>query len=151
LTRAQVVHITSKTLEEASSLLRVALQAGFRNSGLVVSSSGRITIGIRASPSALNVPIALACDQADTLAVRLLVEPSYLSFLISAANKAMSDNLKKIERLRADVQRHFQVLQRQWEDPASRMQRKRQEGLARQAALASNSTQMSSDDSTEET
>lgn len=125
-----VLHITARTLEAASKLTAVAVQAGFRNTGLLVSSKGRVTVGIRPSPAGLNVPV-LQRGQ-------LLVSPAYLVQLLHIANEQMVVNFTRIQRLQKDVEAFLSAARgndASWEPAEVRAARKRQEGLARKAAV----------------
>lgn len=75
---------------------------------------------------------------------RWLVSADLLETLRAVADERFAENARRIERFRAaflDAVRAPQTTAgREWEDAAARRERKRAEGLTRQAALAADKT-----------
>jgi len=86
---AFILHIICRTLESAKILLNIALECGYRNSGLVISNQGKITLAIR-STHALEVPLVIGgC---------LCVDQDYITKIVSIANEKMTANMAKIDK-----------------------------------------------------
>ncbi|XP_058033367.1 tRNA wybutosine-synthesizing protein 3 homolog isoform X3 [Ahaetulla prasina] len=67
----------------------VAIEAGFRNSGITVSRKGKIMMAVR-STHCLEVPL--------TQKGRLMVSEEYVDFVVQVANRKMEENWKRINR-----------------------------------------------------
>uniref|UniRef100_A0A3Q3FEQ8 tRNA wybutosine-synthesizing protein 3 homolog n=1 Tax=Labrus bergylta TaxID=56723 RepID=A0A3Q3FEQ8_9LABR len=67
----------------------VAINSGFRNSGLTVSKTGKILTAVR-STHGLEVPLSSKG--------KLLVDHDYIHFITNIANKKMEENLRRIQR-----------------------------------------------------
>ncbi|XP_067109345.1 tRNA wybutosine-synthesizing protein 3 homolog isoform X2 [Osmerus mordax] len=67
----------------------VAINAGFRNSGLTVGKKGKIITAVRSS-HCLEVPL--------THRGQVLVCQDYIHFLVELANQKMDENLKRVQR-----------------------------------------------------
>uniref|UniRef100_A0A3P9K3N4 tRNA wybutosine-synthesizing protein 3 homolog n=1 Tax=Oryzias latipes TaxID=8090 RepID=A0A3P9K3N4_ORYLA len=92
---AFVLHVKCHRLEDAQLLHSVAVNSGFRNSGLTVSRSGKIIMAVR-STHGLEVPLSHGG--------KLLVGEEYVHFLTQKANQKMEENFRRIHRF-------FQILQ----------------------------------------
>ncbi|XP_071760735.1 tRNA wybutosine-synthesizing protein 3 homolog isoform X2 [Centroberyx gerrardi] len=68
-----VLHVQCRRLEDAQLMHSVAVNSGFRNSGLTVSKTGKIITAVR-STHGLEVPLSRQG--------RLLVEQDYIHFLV---------------------------------------------------------------------
>lgn len=84
-----VLHVQCKHLEDAQLLHTVAINSGFRNSGITVGKKGKIIMAVR-STHCLEVPLSHRG--------KVLVSDEYLDFLVGVANQKMEENLKRIER-----------------------------------------------------
>ncbi|XP_074647514.1 tRNA wybutosine-synthesizing protein 3 homolog [Tubulanus polymorphus] len=84
-----VLHVQCKTLKHAQNLHAVAVESGFRNSGITVSNKGKIVAAVRSTHS-MEVPLSKHG--------RLLVSTEYLEFIAEIANSKMDENLVRIER-----------------------------------------------------
>uniref|UniRef100_A0A8C4D754 tRNA wybutosine-synthesizing protein 3 homolog n=1 Tax=Dicentrarchus labrax TaxID=13489 RepID=A0A8C4D754_DICLA len=73
----------------------VAINSGFRNSGLTVSKTGKIISAVR-STHGLEVPLSHEG--------KLLVEHEYIHFLAQIANEKMEENLRRIHRFYQNLQ-----------------------------------------------
>uniref|UniRef100_A0A8C7X6C5 tRNA wybutosine-synthesizing protein 3 homolog n=1 Tax=Oryzias sinensis TaxID=183150 RepID=A0A8C7X6C5_9TELE len=86
---AFVLHVQCHRLEDAQLLHSVAVNSGFRNSGLTVSRSGKIIMAVR-STHGLEVPLSHGG--------KLLVGAEYVHFLTQKANQKMEENFRRIHR-----------------------------------------------------
>lgn len=92
---AFVLHVQCWRLDDAKLLHTVAVQSGFRNSGIAMGKKGKVIVAIR-STHCLEVPL---CRNGE-----LLVSNEYLEFLAHTANEKMKDNWSKIERFLGNLQ-----------------------------------------------
>jgi tRNA wybutosine-synthesizing protein 3 len=90
-----LLHVAAACLQRGRQLLNVALQLGFRESGLVVSDS-RVTVHIRGQSLALCVPLGLQGP--------LRPPTAYLESLVVQANQRLRQNLGKLHKLYQAVQ-----------------------------------------------
>lgn len=88
-----IIHVQCLSLSHARALLNCGLNAGFRNSGMVLGSK-KLSVAIR-STMHLDVPIGLAG--------RLLVTREYVNLLIEMSNEKFKENVKRIGRLEKAV------------------------------------------------
>jgi tRNA(Phe) wybutosine-synthesizing methylase Tyw3 len=74
---APILHVQCRTLDSATRLLFLALRTGFRESGIVLSSSSKVMLGIRTTANTLELPFAQghATDDAEADTANS-VEPS---------------------------------------------------------------------------
>ncbi|KAK5859407.1 hypothetical protein PBY51_020962 [Eleginops maclovinus] len=89
-----VLHVQCRRLEDAQLLHSVAINSGFRNSGLTVSKTGKIITAVR-STHGLEVPLSLEG--------KLLVPHDYIHFLCQTANQKMEENLRRIHRFQQNL------------------------------------------------
>jgi tRNA wybutosine-synthesizing protein 3 len=97
---AFILHVICRTLECAKVLLNIALECGYRNSGLVISNQGKITLAIR-STHALEVPLVIGG--------RLCVDQDYITQIVSIANEKMTANMAKIDKFSLCVDNKFKT------------------------------------------
>ncbi|XP_041848947.1 tRNA wybutosine-synthesizing protein 3 homolog [Melanotaenia boesemani] len=90
-----VLHVQCRKLEDAQLMHSVAVNSGFRNSGITVGKTGKIITAVR-STHGLEVP--LSHDG------KLLVEQDYIHFLSQTANQKMEENLRRIHRFYQNLQ-----------------------------------------------
>nr|XP_019960819.1 PREDICTED: tRNA wybutosine-synthesizing protein 3 homolog [Paralichthys olivaceus] len=90
-----VLHVQCRRLEDAQLMHSVAINSGFRNSGLTVGKAGKIITAVR-STHGLEVPL--------THEGKLLVGHEYLNFLSQTANQKMEENLRRINRFYQNLQ-----------------------------------------------
>ncbi|KAM4727881.1 tRNA wybutosine-synthesizing protein 3 homolog isoform 2-T2 [Anableps anableps] len=90
-----VLHVQCRRLEDAQLLHSVAVNSGFKNSGLTVGKTGKIILAVR-STHGLEVP--LSRDG------KLLVDGDYIQFLTQIANQKMEENLRRIQRFFQNLQ-----------------------------------------------
>uniref|UniRef100_A0A8C3K814 tRNA wybutosine-synthesizing protein 3 homolog n=1 Tax=Calidris pygmaea TaxID=425635 RepID=A0A8C3K814_9CHAR len=67
----------------------VAMDSGFRNSGISVGRGGKIMMAVR-STHCLEVPLSHKG--------KLMVSEEYIEFLIHVANQKMEENMRRIDR-----------------------------------------------------
>jgi tRNA wybutosine-synthesizing protein 3 len=58
-TEPMIFHIQARSLDASSALLRVAFDAGFRESGISIGTGGKIVVAIRSTAERLEVPLML--------------------------------------------------------------------------------------------
>lgn len=90
-----VLHVQCRGLEDAQLLHSVAVNSGFRNSGLTVGKTGKIISAVR-STHGLEVPLSQRG--------RLLVTHDYIHFLSQLCNQKMEENLRRIQRFQVNLQ-----------------------------------------------
>ena len=83
-----VLHVQCRNISDAQNIHSVAINPGFRNSGLSVSKSGKIVAAVR-STHGLEAP--LIDDN-----VRDLVNHEYIGHVLRKANDKLAENLEKI-------------------------------------------------------
>ncbi|KFZ45521.1 tRNA wybutosine-synthesizing protein 3, partial [Antrostomus carolinensis] len=79
-----VLHVLCQELQDAQLLHSVAIDSGFRNSGITVGRGGKIMMAVR-STHCLEVPL---CAKG-----KLMVSEEYIEFLIHVANRKMEENM----------------------------------------------------------
>lgn len=84
-----VLHVQCQQLQDAQILHSVAIDSGFRNSGITVGKRGKIMLAVR-STHGLEVPLSHEG--------KLMVTEEYIDFLLKIANQKMEENKKRIER-----------------------------------------------------
>uniref|UniRef100_A0A8D2PR06 tRNA wybutosine-synthesizing protein 3 homolog n=1 Tax=Zosterops lateralis melanops TaxID=1220523 RepID=A0A8D2PR06_ZOSLA len=84
-----VLHVLCRELQDAQLLHSVAIDSGFRNSGITVGKGGKITMAVR-STHCLEVPLSHKG--------RLMVSEEYIEFLVRVANQKMEENIRRIDR-----------------------------------------------------
>ncbi|XP_063200822.1 tRNA wybutosine-synthesizing protein 3 homolog [Chroicocephalus ridibundus] len=84
-----VLHVLCQELQDAQLLHSVAIDSGFRNSGITVGRGGKIMMAVR-STHCLEVPLSHKG--------KLMVSEEYIEFLIHVANQKMEENIRRIDR-----------------------------------------------------
>ncbi|XP_040326597.1 tRNA wybutosine-synthesizing protein 3 homolog isoform X3 [Herpailurus yagouaroundi] len=84
-----ILHVQCRQLQDAQILHSVAIDSGFRNSGITVGKRGKTMLAIR-STHGLEVPLSHKG--------KLMVTEEYIDFLLKVANQKMEENKKRIER-----------------------------------------------------
>lgn len=95
---AFILHVICRTMECAKALLNIALECGYRNSGMVLSNQGKITLAVR-STHGLEVPLVIKG--------RLCVDQAYITELVSIVNEKMDANMRKIDQFQSCIERKF--------------------------------------------
>lgn len=90
-----VLHVQCRQLQDAQLLHSVAVDSGFRNSGITVGKKGKTMLAVR-STHGLEVPLSHKG--------KLMVTEDYIDFVLSVANQKMEENKKRIERFYACLQ-----------------------------------------------
>ena len=88
-----LLHIGASSVQTGQHLLSVALQLGFRESGLIVTSS-RVTVAIRSYSLALTVPIFVGSS----------LPNEYIFALIDDSNTRMRSNWEKLKKLERGIE-----------------------------------------------
>ncbi|XP_071073477.1 tRNA wybutosine-synthesizing protein 3 homolog isoform X2 [Dasypus novemcinctus] len=90
-----VLHVQCRQLQDAQILHTVAIDSGFRNSGITVGKRGKTMLAVR-STHGLEVPLSHKG--------KLMVTEEYIDFLVNIANQKMEENKKRIERFYNSLQ-----------------------------------------------
>ncbi|XP_033007692.1 tRNA wybutosine-synthesizing protein 3 homolog [Lacerta agilis] len=90
-----VLHVQCQDLQDAQLLHKVAIEAGFRNSGITVGRKGKIMMAVR-STHCLEVPLSRKG--------KLMVSEEYVDFVVQVANQKMEENWKRIDRFYSSLQ-----------------------------------------------
>ncbi|KAF2839817.1 hypothetical protein M501DRAFT_953658 [Patellaria atrata CBS 101060] len=138
-----IMHIMTKSMDDAQRVLSAALQAGFRESGTVGLSpraDGTITpmVAIRSTGLLFDSIVGQQMSQGVICAI---VSEEYLHTLVQLGNERFRVNKSRIDRFRAELLKLYNMSAppsadtEGWEDGAARKRRKRAEGLERQSQL----------------
>jgi tRNA wybutosine-synthesizing protein 3 len=108
---APILHVQCRNLESATRLLSVAVRSGFRESGIVLSSSTKVMLGIRTTANTMELPFAQrpAADPItaggapadNAAAARLLFPATYVAFLAEHSAAKFEANQRRTEALLA--------------------------------------------------
>ncbi|NWV60641.1 TYW3 protein, partial [Malurus elegans] len=79
-----VLHVMCQELQDAQLLHSIAVDSGFRNSGITVGRGGKIMMAVRGT-HCLEVPLSHKG--------RLMVSEEYIEFLVHVANQKMEENI----------------------------------------------------------
>lgn len=90
-----LLHVAASNMNRARQLFTIALNLGFRESGLVVTHK-RITVAIRSHSLVLNLPIASSGG--------LRPPDAYLEALVDIANERFDANAEKLIRLEQSIE-----------------------------------------------
>jgi tRNA wybutosine-synthesizing protein 3 len=91
IVQAPILHVACRTIDKAAALLQLALDAGFKYSGMkgLARTTGRVVVEVM-STERMDVPLAAA-------GTTFYTEP-YLEFIVSTANALLSRGKAKLER-----------------------------------------------------
>ncbi|XP_077563019.1 tRNA wybutosine-synthesizing protein 3 homolog isoform X2 [Haemaphysalis longicornis] len=84
-----ILHVRCQSVDAAQKLLAASIGAGCRNSGILLSRSGKVHLAVRTT-LAMEVPL--------TDGGTVLVTPVYLEFLRRLANDKMMENWRRLQR-----------------------------------------------------
>jgi tRNA wybutosine-synthesizing protein 3 len=150
-----ILHILCSSLANANRVLTAAMSSGFRESGalsLTTSKTGETNpmVAVRSTGYSFDAIIGYKDDSNCKVP---LVDENYLRTLVGIANERFKTNEERIQRFRTSLMEQSNqdmasksstslsnTSKSDWEDPEARKQRKRQEGLLRQQALANQAT-----------
>ncbi|KAF2830104.1 hypothetical protein CC86DRAFT_345062 [Ophiobolus disseminans] len=142
-----ILHVLTASTIHAQRVLTAALSAGFRESGAVslsTTKSGDSTpmVAVRSTGYSFDSVIGYQ-DESDRKIP--IVDEKYLRILVAIANDRFKINAERIARFRHALIEAFSPSagassKPEWEDADARQRRKREEGLARQRALRSDSS-----------
>jgi tRNA wybutosine-synthesizing protein 3 len=124
------------SLNEASSVLSAAFNAGFRESGAMslpkpTAEESNLMVGVRSLGVSFDCIIG---SQDDHDELHSLVDDNYLRNMFAIANERFKTNKERINRFQIEVERMLEC-NISVEDVETRRRRKREEGLARQKHL----------------
>jgi tRNA wybutosine-synthesizing protein 3 len=91
IAQSPIVHVACKNLEKATALLRIALESGFKYSGIkaIAKHNGKVMVEIM-STERMDVP--LATDG------RLMCSEAHLEFILAKSNFMLKRGKEKLER-----------------------------------------------------
>lgn len=95
---ACLIHICCRDLSTAQAMFNIALNSGFKNSGISVGKKNRPIVAIR---STLSLEVPFKSDN------KLMISREYFDFLIDCANQKMHLNQLRIDRLRENLVKKF--------------------------------------------
>ncbi|RIB03533.1 methyltransferase TYW3-domain-containing protein, partial [Gigaspora rosea] len=134
-----ILHVEARTLDSAKNLVNLAVEIGYRESGLLTTSK-RHMVAIRTSMK-LETPIAYL--NLSTQKIHLLVDLSYLQLLINLSNQNFDEILRKINDLLSTLDNNLFRSIGSGDDGVKkeeRRERKRRDVLARQIGLRKSGT-----------
>jgi tRNA wybutosine-synthesizing protein 3 len=96
IVQAPILHVACRTVEKAAALLQLALDAGFKYSGMkgLARTAGRVVVEVM-STERMDVPLAAAGTTFYT--------ERYLAFIVSTANALLTRGKVKLERFYASL------------------------------------------------
>ncbi|KAG7402155.1 tRNA methyltransferase tyw3 [Phytophthora boehmeriae] len=86
-----IMHVVCRDLDAAKELLQWGIACGFRESGVVLGNR-KIMCAIRTTANGLEIPLGRSAEQ-------LLVDESYLRWIVDIANQKFEANKQKTDRL----------------------------------------------------
>jgi tRNA wybutosine-synthesizing protein 3 len=91
LAQSPIMHVACKSLEKATMLLRIAIDSGFKYSGIkaIGKDQGKVMVEIM-STERMDVPLASNC--------RMFYSEAYMDFVVSKANFMLSRGKEKLDR-----------------------------------------------------
>ncbi len=91
LAQSPILHVACRGLEKASMLLQIALESGFKYSGIkaITKDTGKVMVEIM-STERMDVPLASNG--------KLFYDDAYLDFIVSKANFMLSRGKEKLKR-----------------------------------------------------
>lgn len=91
IAQSPIVHVACRSLEKATALLRIAIEAGFKYSGIkaISKDNGKVVVEIM-STERMDVP--LATDD------MMLCNEAHLDFIVSKANFMLERSKEKLKR-----------------------------------------------------
>lgn len=84
-----ILHVRCHSVDAAQKLLAASIGSGCRNSGIMLSRTGKVHLAVRTT-LAMEVPL--------TDGGIVLVTPTYLQFLKRLANEKMTENWQRLQR-----------------------------------------------------
>ncbi len=98
-----LLHIAARSLSVGQALLQMALECGFRESGLVVTSK-RVTVAIRSHSLALSMPLVPPFIHPSS---NYCPSPDYIRAITQECNQRLIQNWNQLQRL-------YQALELKW-------------------------------------
>jgi hypothetical protein len=89
-----ILHILCRDIQCAKSLLNIALECGYRESGITIGKGSKVMIAIRTTAFGLEVPIAINSSKKKP---EFLFTNHILSLIIKEANKKLLLNFSRID------------------------------------------------------
>ncbi len=135
------------SLHHAQPIVSAAINAGFRESGVqslknLEDPNAFPMVAVRTAGLALGSIIGHAYETGNGEEVHALVSEEYLETLLRVANARFVANVERIERFSDSLFHGHKSSESSWEDPQSRRERKRAEGLEKKGQLGAQDGQM---------
>ncbi|KAL8721157.1 MAG: hypothetical protein Q9181_007767 [Wetmoreana brouardii] len=135
-----ILHIATASLHHASPILKAAIAAGFRESGVqslknLYDPHALPMVAVRSAGLAFESVIGCVDEQwkegeVEEEVIEALVDESYLEMLVGIANERFRANTERMKRFE-EMLFAEEGKDRWWEDKEKRKERKRREGLRR--------------------
>ena len=93
-----ILHIRAQSIDSASQLVRLAVQSGLRESGMIISTKGRSTVAVR-SNNRIEMPLIIQG--------RLIINQDQLIQLVPIINEKFRNNRDAIERFESTLVESF--------------------------------------------
>ena len=90
-----ILHILCRDIHCAKLLLNIALECGYRESGITLGKGSRVMLAVRTTAFGLEVPIAIKSSSSSSST--MLFTSSILSLVIKEANKKLLLNFARID------------------------------------------------------
>jgi len=105
IAQSPIMHVACRSLAKATALLRIAIESGFKYSGIkaIAKQNGRVVVEIM-STERMDVPLATAD--------RMLCSEAHLDFIVAKANLMLTRSKEKLKR--------FSLRLNELEEPFSR-------------------------------
>lgn len=94
-----ILHLGTNSLENAGRILRVMGKAGVKRGGIIVAKQGKFLVEMQGTQE-MSVPLKQGS--------KVLVQPSYLKWLVEKANSKLEETYKRLERLEKECRAEMQ-------------------------------------------
>ncbi|RLV90083.1 tRNA wybutosine-synthesizing protein 3 [Spathaspora sp. JA1] len=128
-----ILHVKCRDLNQASKLYTIAMNCGFRESGIGSNYNVAIRISIK-----LDIPIGYANEQDQLIS---FVSKEYLEYITKLSNERFTENFRKLNQLYDAIEKMIGTKEQpvvKEETKEERRERKIREGLQRQQQLKNN-------------
>lgn len=121
-----ILHVKCRDLKQAQKLYQVAMNCGFRESGIGINNLVAVRISIK-----LDIPIGYLNHES----LDVFVSEEYLKLSTKLSLERFKENEKKLKQLYENIKLLNETIEEHIESKEERRERKRKEGLARQQQL----------------
>ena len=91
-----ILHIGCETLEGANTILAAMRRAGVKRGGIILASPGKFIIELQGTEK-MGVPVKSGA--------KIFADEKYLGYLLEKANKLVSKNYARLERLESEFRK----------------------------------------------